>query len=126
MDVSIYGRFEHLWRPAKAMRMNEDQSTAELTKAPPADVDERDDLPGIIPDLAALPAEAIVREAELARMFGRYPVTIKRAVKRGELPPPVRLLGGPAWTVGAIRRHLDKRLELTCPGCGKVSYTRAN
>lgn len=38
-------------------------------------------------------------------------MTVKRAVKRGELPPPVRVMGKPTWTVGLIRTHMEKRLE---------------
>ena len=37
--------------------------------------------------------------------------TIKRAVERGELPRPVRLMGKNTWTAGAIVRHLEARLE---------------
>jgi hypothetical protein len=54
--------------------------------------------------------EALITESALARMFHRHPASIKRAVARGELPPSARLLGGPVWTVGAIIRHVEKRL----------------
>lgn len=53
----------------------------------------------------------IVTEDDLARALGRHPVTIKRAVERGELPPPVRLMGKPTWTGAAILKHLESRLE---------------
>lgn len=53
----------------------------------------------------------IVTEDELARALGRHPVTIKRAVERGELPPPVRLMGKPTWTGAVILKHLESRLE---------------
>lgn len=57
-----------------------------------------------------LPA-TIVTEAQLAQALGRHPVTIKRAVERGELPPPVRLMGKPTWTGAVILKHLESRLE---------------
>ncbi len=66
---------------------------------------------GIWCHLGELPPGAIVSEAALARIFGKHPVSIKRAVRRGELPPPTRLLGGPVWTVAAILRHLEARLD---------------
>ena len=71
---------------------------------------EADALPGVVRELGELGPGAIITEAALARMLGRHQVTLKRAVKRGELPPPVRLLGGPVWTAGAIVAHLEQRL----------------
>ncbi|MCZ7645687.1 MAG: hypothetical protein M5U26_10445 [Planctomycetota bacterium] len=53
----------------------------------------------------------IITEAQLAHALGRHPVTIRRAVERGELPPPVRLMGKPTWTGAAILKHLEARLE---------------
>ena len=58
-----------------------------------------------------LPLNAIITEEALARIFRRHQVSIKRAVQRGEFPPPTRLLGGPVWTVAAILRHIEERLE---------------
>ena len=66
---------------------------------------------GIIKELGDLPAGAIVNEEALARIFRRHQVSIKRAVQRGELPPPIRLLGAPVWTVGVILQHLKERLD---------------
>lgn len=47
----------------------------------------------------------------LARIFKRCSTSVKRAVERGELPPPIRLFGAPTWTAGALLQHLEKRLE---------------
>ena len=69
------------------------------------------DVAGVVSSLAALPPGAIVYEDAMARMFKRHPVSIKRAVKRGELPKPTRLLGKNAWTAGAVLRHIEARLE---------------
>jgi hypothetical protein len=66
---------------------------------------------GIVKTLGELPPGAILAEEEVARIFGRHTVSVKRAVKRGELPPPARLFGRPVWTAGAILAHLDARLE---------------
>lgn len=80
----------------------------------PVDVEDLGDstgLPGIIAILGELGPGAIITEAGMARLFDRHPVSIKRAAQRGELPPPCRLLGGNVWTVGALVRHIEKRLE---------------
>jgi hypothetical protein len=65
----------------------------------------------VVADLAALPPGAVVYEQAMAAYFHRHPMSIKRAVARGELPPPVRLLGRNAWTAGAIVQHLQQRQE---------------
>ncbi len=62
-------------------------------------------------ELGALGDGSLVFESGLARMFGKHAVSIKRAVERGELPPPTRLMGKPVWTVGTIRKHIEDRLE---------------
>ena len=66
---------------------------------------------GVIKELGALPAETVVSEQALAKIFDRHRVSIKRAVERGELPPSVRLFGEPIWTVRALQDHLAKRLD---------------
>jgi hypothetical protein len=68
-------------------------------------------LPGIIQELGELGSGAVITESGLAKLIHRHPISVKRAVERGELPPPVRLFGRPAWTVGVIVRHLEARLE---------------
>ena len=50
-------------------------------------------------------------EQGLGALFGRHESSVKRAVERGELPPPVRLFGQNAWTAGVLVRHLESRLE---------------
>ncbi len=67
--------------------------------------------PGIIKELGDLPAETIISEKGLAKIFCRHKVSIKRAVERGELPPSIRLFGEPMWTVKALREHLNRRLD---------------
>ena len=67
-------------------------------------------IPGIIAIIGELPPGAIVYEQGLAELFSRHPTSIKRAVQRGELPPPVRMFGTNAWTAGALVQHIEKRL----------------
>ncbi|MFH1743385.1 MAG: hypothetical protein ABIH23_30635 [bacterium] len=71
-----------------------------------------DPLPGVWRELGDLPEGAVVTEVGLARIFQRHPTSIRRAVRRKELPPPTKLLGGPIWTVGAILAHIEQRLEV--------------
>ena len=76
--------------------------------APTADAGvEVSDLPGIITALGD--PDAVITEAGLARLFGRCSASVKRAVKRDELPPPARLFGKPMWTAGVIVEHLQQR-----------------
>jgi hypothetical protein len=66
---------------------------------------------GVIRKLGGLPPDAVISEDGLAKLFGRHRVSIKRAVRRGELPPSIRLFGESVWTVEALRNHTNKRLE---------------
>lgn len=75
------------------------------------ETEEQGDAVGVIPELGALPAGAILSEAGLAKILHRHPCSVRRAVARGELPPPVRLCGGPCWLAGKIVDHIGARLE---------------
>ncbi len=68
------------------------------------------DSPYIVRELGDLPDKALVTERALADMFCRCPTSIKRAVERGELPPPVRIFGKSFWTAGALIDHVEARL----------------
>ena len=65
----------------------------------------------IVEELAASPPGTIIFEQGLAAMFHRHPSALRRAVARGELPPPVRMLGRRAWTTDAIVTHMRERQE---------------
>ena len=65
---------------------------------------------GVVATLGELGDGALVNEKGLASMLGCNPVTIRRAVRRGELPPSVKMFGKPTWTVGVIVRHIERRL----------------
>ena len=66
---------------------------------------------GIVRQLGDLPADAVISEEGLAKILGKCRTSIKRAIRRGELPVPVRLFGESVWTVNALRGHLNQRLE---------------
>lgn len=66
---------------------------------------------GICAEFGTLPQGALITEKGLAALLGRAAKSIRRAVRRGELPPPVRILGELRWTVGTILRHIEKSLE---------------
>jgi len=72
--------------------------------------DVTDESIGIIRELGDLPPGAIISESKLAEIFHRCPTSIKRAVRRGELPPSTRLFGQSVWTVECILKHLQDRL----------------
>lgn len=59
--------------------------------------------------LAELPEGAVVYEPAMCAYLQRTPWTLRRAVARGELPAPFRLLGKRAWTAGAVVRYLEQR-----------------
>jgi len=75
-----------------------------------ADLDETAALPGIIPVLGELGNGAVIMEEGMAHLFKRHMTSVKRAVQRGELPPPTRLFGKNAWTVRSIISHIEDRL----------------
>lgn len=68
-------------------------------------------IPNVISLLGELGEGAIITEDGIAQLFGRHAMSVKRAVERGELPPPTRLFNKNIWTVGALVRHIEKKLE---------------
>ena len=74
------------------------------------ELEDTDQSPGIIRELGDLPPGTIISENKLAEIFHRCPTSIKRAIKRGELPPSTRLFGQAVWTVEIILKHLQDRL----------------
>ena len=65
----------------------------------------------MIAELGNLQPSAIITEEGVAQLFGRHVVSVKRAVGRGELPPPCKLFGANVWTVGTLVRYIESRLE---------------
>ena len=68
-------------------------------------------LKGVNVALGSIPAETLITEKGLAQILGKCTASIKAAVKRGELPRPVRLMGKNTWTAGAIVRYIDARVD---------------
>jgi len=86
--------------------MDEGNETLEATE-PDAEAG-----PGIYLELGKLPPSTVITEDGLAGIMGKIcRESIKRAVGRGELPQPVKIMGKNVWTVGAIVKHLEDRLE---------------
>jgi predicted DNA-binding transcriptional regulator AlpA len=48
---------------------------------------------------------------DLQAWFDVCDETIHNAVRRGDLPPPVKLFGRNVWSVESIQQHLAQRLE---------------
>ena len=72
--------------------MNETNPTdVELSEE--EDLSSENALPGVIALLGELKPGAVITEEGVARLFGRHATSVKRAVQRGELPPPCRLFG---------------------------------
>jgi hypothetical protein len=91
---------------------------------PPIEVELEDghSLPGVIAVLGELKPRAIITKEGVAHLFGRHPASVKRAVERGELPPPTRLFGCNAWTVGVLVAHIEERLS----AAAKTAQAQAN
>ncbi len=89
---------------------NETECDESLTTEMP-ESEEPIPLPGIIAALGDLGPNALISEGGMAHLFNRHVVSVKRAVGRGELPPPCKLFGANVWTVGVIVKHIECRLE---------------
>jgi hypothetical protein len=88
-------------------------------------VNEQDGAPeiarGVISDLGCLPEAAVLTEDAVARMFGRSKWSVRRAVHRGELPPPTRMFARSVWTAGAIVRHIETRMATAAREAEKLA-----
>ena len=80
-----------------------------------------DNAAGIVKELGELGPGAIITEEGLANLFERHKSSVKRAVKRGELPPPTKLFGGPVWTAGILIQYLEKRLNQAAKEAEKLA-----
>ena len=66
-------------------------------------------LPGVIA-LGDRKDGDLISEYGLADLCNRSVSSVKRAVKKGELPEPVELFGNRVWTVGSIRTYIGQRI----------------
>ena len=62
---------------------------------------------GVIRELGDWGGGTIITETGLAKLLHRHPTSIKRAVLRGELPPPARWFGQNTWTLRSLLDHLE-------------------
>lgn len=53
----------------------------------------------------------IVTTQDLKDLFNISDDTVTRAYKRGDIPHPITLFGGNAWTIEAFQQHIARRLE---------------
>jgi predicted DNA-binding transcriptional regulator AlpA len=65
----------------------------------------------VITKLGEYAPETLLDIEALAGIFSRCTATIKRAVRRGELPRPVKVCGKARWSVKCILQHIEKRLR---------------
>lgn len=68
------------------------------------------EMPGLFVTIGAVPPGTIMTLKALEKIFGRCGTSVKRAVERGELPPPTKLFGNKIWTARAIMQHIEERL----------------
>jgi hypothetical protein len=83
---------------------------------------DRNSLLGIVAVLGELKPAAIISEEGVARLFNRHVASVKRAIQRGELPPPTRLFGQNVWTVGALIRHIETRLDQAAKDAERTAH----
>jgi hypothetical protein len=77
---------------------------------------------GIIVVLGELKPAAIITEEGVARLFSRHVASVKRAIQRGELPPPTRLFGQNVWTVGTLIRYIENRLDQAAKDAERTAH----
>jgi len=94
------------------MDTHENNTERQTSPHPGAKGDLELDTPGIITELGKLGPNALVTEKGLAKIFRRHPVSVKRAVQRGELPPPTSIMGRKRWTVRVLLEHFETKLTL--------------
>ena len=66
---------------------------------------------GIVDELGKLTPGALLTVNGMARVFGKSPNTIMRAVGEGRLPRPFRIFSEHYWRVGEVDAFLQKRMR---------------
>ncbi len=61
--------------------------------------------PHIVKGFGDFPPEALVDKKIVSKQFGRCETSVDRAVSRGELPPPIKILGKNRWLVSKLLEH---------------------
>lgn len=65
----------------------------------------------IVEELGELSPGTVIDKKALAKIFNRCTTSVDRAIERGELPAPVKILGKPRWTVKSILDYIGDRLR---------------
>ena len=68
------------------------------------------DLPGVWREFNELGQNTIVTEGAVAAILGKHLMSIRRAIDKQQLPPPVKLMDQRVWRLGAILDFIDGRL----------------
>ena len=76
--------------------------------------------------LGELGPGALITEEGMSNLFDRNPTSVKRAVERGELPPPCRLFGSNAWTARSVIDHIENRLAEAAKEVYEIGQTLGN
>ncbi len=66
---------------------------------------------GVIALLGELPERTLLDISAMSKAFGVCPKTIRRMVKRYDLPPPVRVAGKSQWFAGRVLDWIEGRAE---------------
>jgi hypothetical protein len=64
---------------------------------------------GVCIDLATMPVNAQLDMHALAKIFKRSKKSIQRAIRRGDLPKPFRMMGKCVWLAGVIIDHFVEK-----------------
>ena len=67
---------------------------------------------GVLRGLAGLDPKTMLDQDTLAERLGVSSRTIRRMVKRFEIPPPIRLNTRSVWFVGKVLEHLEARAKV--------------
>jgi len=81
--------------------------------------DERTDDIGINVELVRLPPGSLITVHGMARIFGKSPHTIMRAVTEGRLPNPFRIFSENCWRAGEVDVFLQQCMQDAQQGTGK-------
>lgn len=79
--------------------------------SPDAEETNASGLPQVIQQLGYYPPNTLISEQGLARLFHRHVSSVRRAVQRDDLPPPIRIFTEDYWTVQSLTQHFAERLD---------------
>lgn len=73
---------------------------------------DRQDAGIALAELAAMPERTILDAQRLASLLGVAQRTLRRMVRRGELPQPVQFAGRACWTAGRVLGHFENAADV--------------